>query len=131
VVTRHQPLFTTLQEIDDRSIPSAIFEASWGSCRPTPYSGYNGLYDPSRGPGPITSALCWSHARRQFFELADIAANAGCGKKAPAISPIALEAVKRIDALFDIDRAINGLVTIPAGDRPGSSPSTPTTSAVR
>ena len=25
------------------------------------------------------------------------------------ISPIALEAVKRIDALFDIERAINGL----------------------
>jgi len=34
-------------------------------------------------PGAITSALCWSHARRQFFELADIAANARRGKKAP------------------------------------------------
>jgi transposase len=73
------------------------------------YSGYNSLYDPLRGPSPITSALCWSHARRQFFELADIAANARRGKKAPVISPIALEAVKRIDALFDIERAINGL----------------------
>jgi hypothetical protein len=72
------------------------------------YSGYNGLYDPSRAPGMITPALCWSHARRQFFELADIAANARRGKKAPAISPVALEAVKRIDALFDIERAING-----------------------
>ena len=38
------------------------------------YSGYNELCDPSRAPGPITSALCWAHARRQFFELADIAA---------------------------------------------------------
>ena len=73
------------------------------------YGGYNGLYDPSRIPGAITPALCWSHARRQFFELADIAANARRGKKAPAISPVALEAVKRIDALFDIERAINGL----------------------
>ena len=73
------------------------------------YSGYNGLYDPSRASGAITSALCWSHSRRQFFELADIAANARRGKKAPAISPVALEAVKRIDALFDIERAINGL----------------------
>ena len=73
------------------------------------YSGYNGLYDPSRIPGAITPALCWAHARRQFFELADIAANARRGRKAPAISPIALEAVKRIDALFDIERAINGL----------------------
>ncbi|MFZ0849347.1 MAG: IS66 family transposase, partial [Hyphomicrobiaceae bacterium] len=73
------------------------------------YSGYNSLYNPSRVPGAITSALCWSHARRQFFELADIAANARRGKKAPVISPVALEAVKRIDALFDIERSINGL----------------------
>jgi len=72
------------------------------------YSGYNELYDPSRAPGPIASALCWAHARRQFFELADIAANARRGKNAAAISPIALEAVKRIDALFDIERDING-----------------------
>jgi len=74
------------------------------------YSGYNGLYDPSRAHGAITSALCWAHARRQFFELADIAANARRGKTAPAISPIALEAVRRIDALFDIERGINGLL---------------------
>jgi hypothetical protein len=31
----------------------------------------------------------WAHARRKFFELADIAANARRGKKAAAISPIA------------------------------------------
>jgi hypothetical protein len=62
----------------------------------------------SRAPGPITSALCWSHARRQFFELADIAANARRGKTAAAISPVALEAVRRIDVLFDIERGING-----------------------
>jgi transposase len=72
------------------------------------YSGYNELYDPSRPQGLITSALCWAHARRQFFELADIAANARRGKKAAAISPIALAAVKRIDTLFDIERGING-----------------------
>jgi transposase len=73
------------------------------------YDGYNELYEPSRLPGPITSALCWAHARRQFFELADIAANTRRGKNAAAISPIALEAVRRIDALFDIERGINGL----------------------
>jgi transposase len=66
------------------------------------YSGYNGLYDPSRQQGAIMPALCWAHARRKFFELADIAANARRGKKLAAISPIALEAVKRIDALFDM-----------------------------
>jgi transposase len=35
--------------------------------------------------------------------------NARRAKNAPAISPGALEAVKRIDALFDIERNINGL----------------------
>ncbi len=74
------------------------------------YNGYNELYDPSRAEGPITSALCWAHARRQFFELADIAANARRGKNAAAISPIALEAVRRIDTLFEIERGINGVV---------------------
>jgi transposase len=73
------------------------------------YSGYNKLYDPSRAPGPITSALCWAHARRQFFELADVAANARWRKGAAAISPVALEVVKRFDALFDFERGINGL----------------------
>jgi transposase len=72
------------------------------------YSGYNGLYDPSRPPGAITPAFCWAHARRRFFELADIAAHARRGKNAAVISPIALEAVKRIDALFEIERGING-----------------------
>ncbi len=42
--------------------------------------------------------------------MADIAANArrkAQGKTA-VISPLALEMVRRIDALFDIERAING-----------------------
>ena len=73
------------------------------------YGGYNGLYDPERSPGPVTPALCWAHARRKFFELADIAANPRRGKDAAPISPIALEAVTRIDAIFDIERKINGL----------------------
>ena len=91
-----------------RASRSGIFKASRGILQADAYGGYNGLYDPSRAQGPITSALCWAHARRQFFELADIAANARRGKNAAAISPIALEAVKRIDALFDIERDING-----------------------
>jgi transposase len=73
------------------------------------FDGYNRLYLPDRKPGLIIKALCWSHARRKFFELADIAANARRGKQAAPISPIALEAVKRIDALFAIEREINGL----------------------
>lgn len=48
------------------------------------------------------------YARRKFFELADIAASARRGKDAPPISPLALEAVKRIDAVFDRERLMNG-----------------------
>ena len=72
------------------------------------YSGYNRLYQAGRKPGPITDALCWAHGRRKFFELADIASTAKRGKGAPEISPIALEAVRRIDKLFEIEREING-----------------------
>ena len=72
------------------------------------YAGYRRLYEPGRAPGPVTEALCWSHGRRKFYELADIAASKRRGKRAPPISPLALEAVTRIDALFDIERAING-----------------------
>ncbi len=50
----------------------------------------------------------FAHARRKFYELADIAAGKRRGKRAPPISPLAMEAVKRIDALFDIERGING-----------------------
>lgn len=89
--------------------PEHHLQSFTGILQADAYSGYNPLYDPSRPQGAITPALCWAHARRQFFELADIAANARRGKKAPAISPIALEAVKRIDVLFDIERSVNGL----------------------
>ena len=76
------------------------------------YGGYGKLYEPGRCPGPVTEAACWSHARRKFFVLADIAASArrkAQGKTPAVISPIALEAVQRIDTLFDIERTINGL----------------------
>lgn len=56
----------------------------------------------------MAPALCWSHARRKFFELADIETNVRKGKPTKDISPIALEAVRRIDALFEIERGING-----------------------
>jgi transposase len=62
------------------------------------YAGFNRLYDPRRRPAPIIEAACWAHARRNFFELARL-----------DIAPIAVEAVERIDALFAIEREINGL----------------------
>jgi len=61
------------------------------------YAGFNRLYDARRKPAPIIEAACWAHARRNFFDLARL-------DKAP----IAVEAVERIDALFTIERGING-----------------------
>jgi transposase len=75
------------------------------------YGGYNRLYEPDRKPGPILEAACWVHARRPFFIMADVAENArrkAQGKTPVPISPLALEAVRRIDALFEIERSING-----------------------
>ena len=62
------------------------------------YAGFGDLYDARRRPGPITEAACWSHGRRKFFVLADV------GK-----SPLAAEAVRRIDLIFAIEREINGI----------------------
>lgn len=61
------------------------------------YSGFNGLFVEGRKPGPIVEAACWAHSRRKFFDLARL-------RK----MPIAIEAVVRIDALFAIEREING-----------------------
>jgi transposase len=84
--------------------------AGWkGVLQADAYGGYNDLYRGDRDPGPVESALCWSHARRKFFELADIKEKARKRKPAHDISPVALEAVTRIDAIFDVERGINGL----------------------
>jgi transposase len=75
------------------------------------FGGYTKLYEPQRSPGPIREAACWVHARRRFFAMADIEENArrkAAGKKGIALSPIAIEIVRRIDALFVIERSING-----------------------
>jgi len=72
------------------------------------YAGFNTLYESDRKPGPITEAGCWAHARRKLFELADIASKAR-NRQVAAISPIAFEAVRRIDAIFMLERSINGV----------------------
>ncbi|WP_285772618.1 IS66 family transposase, partial [Rhizobium dioscoreae] len=71
--------------------------AGWdGILQADAYGGYNDLYRADRLPAAVISALCWGHARRKFFELADIAGNVRKGKPAHEISPVALEAVARI-----------------------------------
>ena len=64
------------------------------------FSGFGRLYDPRRKTGAMLEAGCWAHARRKFFELADL-------QKAP----IAIEAVARLDAIFAVEREINGRTT--------------------
>jgi transposase len=85
--------------------------ARWaGILQADAYGGYEALFDAKRSPGPIHQAPCWAHGRRKLFELADIAeaARRKARGKTAIVSPIALEAVKRIDILFDIEREING-----------------------
>jgi transposase len=77
--------------------PDAHLATYTGLMQADAYAGFNRLYGAGRKPGPIVEAVCWAHARRKFFDLARL-------NKAP----IAIEAVKRIDALFDIERDING-----------------------
>jgi transposase len=72
------------------------------------YGGFNALYEAGRKPGPITEAACWAHARRKLFELADVASKAR-NKNSAMISPIAFAAVQKFDAIFALERAINGL----------------------
>jgi len=72
------------------------------------YAGFNSVYKPERKPGPIIEAACWSHARRKLFELADIASKAR-DKTSTVISPIAFAAVAKFDAVFAMERSINGL----------------------
>ena len=99
--------------------------AGWGGVlQADAYAGFGGLYAADRPPRPVTEALCWAHARRKFFELADIAAHARRGPKAPPISPLALEAVRRIDEVFELERATNGAGTAarPAARRKEAAP---------
>jgi hypothetical protein len=78
--------------------PCRHLEGYAGILQADAYAGFNELYHPARQPGPILEAGCWSHGRRKLFVLADVAK-----------APLAIEAVRRIDAIFDVERAINGL----------------------
>ena len=112
--------------------PAAMFYYSRDRCQEHPeehltgytgilqvdaYGGYNSVFAADRQPNPLTAAYCWAHARREFFELADIEAAArktAKGKTDVVVSPLAIEAVRRIDELFMIEREINGYT---AGER--------------
>ena len=81
----------------DGEHPRKHLAAYAGILQADAYGGFNSLYDPKRSPAPITEAACWSHGRRKFFVMADVAK-----------APLAVAAVRRIDAIFAIEGEING-----------------------
>ena len=60
-------------------------------------NGYNALYEAAWKPAPIKEAACWVHWRRKLFDHAK-----------DATSPIATEAVRRMDEIFACERMIVG-----------------------
>ena len=62
------------------------------------YAAYKRLAAPARPGGPVTLVYCWSHLRRQFYEVY-VGGNA----------PIATEALRRIKLLHDVEAEIRGL----------------------
>ncbi len=62
-------------------------------------SGFDALHQPTTPAGdpPLVEVACWSHARRKFYDVHHATA-----------SPIALEALQRIAALFAIESGIRG-----------------------
>jgi hypothetical protein len=83
--------------------PFAHLASYAGILQADAHAGYGELYQPASKPAPITEAACWAHFRRKVFELAEVAR-----------APLAAEAVKRIDRVFEAERAVNGC---PAADR--------------
>lgn len=77
--------------------PQAHLKDWTGVMQADAFSGYNQLFEKGRQPGPIIEVACWAHSRRKFFDIAKVSK-----------APIAVEAVRRIDELFAIERTING-----------------------
>ncbi len=78
-------------------------QALLGSCRgflhADGYAGFGTLYQPTTpaGDAPLVEMACWSHARRKVYDVHHTTA-----------SPIALDALQRIGALFGIESDIRG-----------------------
>lgn len=72
--------------------PAAHLKGYCGIIQADAYAGYNLAVQSG-----ITRAGCWAHVRRKFFELAE-----------STQSPVAKEAVERINALYQVEKQING-----------------------
>jgi transposase len=66
---------------------------TWRTSRANGYAGYRKLAD----RGDVRLAFCWSHVRRNFYELAT-----------PGPAPIASEALEHIAALYAVEKEIRG-----------------------
>jgi transposase len=75
----------------------ALFAGFNGVLQVDGYAGYNDLADASRSGGAVVLAYCWSHFRRQFYDLAK-------GGNAP----IATTALDKFGALYGIESEIRG-----------------------
>ena len=96
---------------DRRGEHPATHLAGWsGILQADAYAGFNGLYAPDRAPGPVTEALCWAHAPAQVLRARRHRRHRP--PRQPGAADLAARAARRlsrIDAIFDIERAINGL----------------------
>jgi transposase len=78
-------------------------EALLGTCQgflhADGYTGFDRLYRPAKpgGDPPLIEIACWSHVRRKIYDVHHATA-----------SPIALEALERIAALFAIESSVHG-----------------------
>ena len=73
--------------------PCAHLKDFAGTLQADGFSGFEGLYEDGR----VREAACWAHARRKFYDL-----------HAATMSPLADEALGRIQALYAIEEQIRG-----------------------
>ena len=77
----------------------ALLGACHGFLHADGYTGFDRLYRPTQpgGEAALIEVACWSHVRRKIYDVHHATA-----------SPIALEALERIAALFAIESSIRG-----------------------
>ena len=73
--------------------PQAHLKDFRGILQADAFAGYGPLYE----GGAIQEAACWAHVRRKFYDLHQAQA-----------SPLAAEALRRINKLYDVERDIRG-----------------------
>jgi hypothetical protein len=92
-LSKHLRYGSPTRKIAGASIGSNTSPAFFGILQANGYAGFHHLYEGGR----IVEAACWAHVRRKFYDIQ--VANG---------SSTAAEAVKRIGALYDIEREVRG-----------------------